>query len=99
MNKKEQRMYPKDHMCMSLKTFILILNFIIVLACTATLIFQGSQCFIRYFSADTKAILSVKPTGQATFLALTICPRYDAHTTLEPKCIIYGFLGLRKPTM
>jgi len=31
----------------------------------------------RYLTGDTKAILSVRETGDATFLAFTVCPSYD----------------------
>ena len=39
--------------------------------------FQGSQCLIRWFGAETKAILSVRPTGDSTFVALTFCPSFE----------------------
>lgn len=70
-----QRNSTTSRIFLSLKTFILVVNVVIILTCTATLIFQGSKCLMRYFSSDTKAILSVKKTGEATFLAFTICPR------------------------
>lgn len=75
--KKDQKMYGHSRWYMSLKTIVFAINLLIVLACTATLIFQGSQCLIRFFRTDTKAILSVKPTGDATFFALTVCPRFE----------------------
>lgn len=61
-------------------SLILVINVFVVLACTGGLIFQGSQCLKRFWDSETKAILSVKPSGEATFLAFTFCPSFkDAY--------------------
>ncbi|TRY78400.1 hypothetical protein TCAL_10416 [Tigriopus californicus] len=62
-------------------SLVLFINVFVVLACTGGLIFQGSQCLKRFWDSETKAILSVKPSGEATFLAFTFCPSFkDAYS-------------------
>lgn len=68
---------PGKTFCVSLKNIILVINIVIILACTGTLLFQGSKCLSRYLASDTKAIMSVRPTGETTFLAFTICPTFE----------------------
>ena len=62
---------------LSFKSFAIAVNIFIILICTATLVYQASQCIMRWLGEETKAILSVKRSGEATFLALSICPRFE----------------------
>ena len=55
----------------------LTINVLVIVGCTLGLAFQASQCIRRYWKAETKIVLKIKPTGEATYLALTICPSYD----------------------
>ena len=38
--------------------------------------FKGVTCIQQYITEDTKATLSVQPTGDTTFIAFTICPDF-----------------------
>ncbi|TRY78401.1 hypothetical protein TCAL_10417 [Tigriopus californicus] len=60
------------------RNLVLTIKVAIVITCTVLLFVQSEKCFKRYFQYDTTATLSVKPTGEATFLAFSICPAFEA---------------------
>lgn len=59
------------------RNLILMIKLAIIVTCTLLLFVQSEKCFKRYFQFDTTATLSVKPTGEATFLAFSICPAFE----------------------
>ena len=63
---------------LTLDNFILLLKVVIVLICISVLCWQVRKCLDRYLQYDTTTTLSVKRTGDSTFVALTVCPAYES---------------------
>ena len=55
---------------------VLLVKALIVLLCACALFVQSGRCLVRYLDKATSTILSVRPTGQAPFMAFTLCPDY-----------------------
>ena len=56
------------------------INLTIILACSGSLIFQAVLNIQKYLKYETRTLLTVKNTGDTTFLAFTICPTFhDAY--------------------
>lgn len=53
-----------------------LLKALVTTLCTIVLLWQLSKCLSRYLQYETTAILSVKKTGETTFLAFTVCPAF-----------------------
>ena len=69
-----------------LKYCLTAVNFAIVFACTCVLSLQIKGSVTKYLSFDTKAIISVKRTGDVTFIAFTVCP--DFHNAYKRQKLI-----------
>ena len=63
--------------CLNPKYLLLLIKLSIILLCTTGLIIQGKACISRYLKYETTAVLTVKPTGEATFPAFTVCPAFE----------------------
>lgn len=60
------------------KRLIDVINIFIAITCTGLLAYQTKVCLEKYLQSETRTVLKIKPTGDATFLAFTICPAYES---------------------
>ena len=59
---------------------VFVINFLVTLLCTLGLLIQCNNCVQRWLAKETSTITSVKHSGDATFVAFTLCPSYfDAY--------------------
>ncbi len=57
---------------------LLALKLLVVVTCLSVTIWQAQVALERFLARDTSTILAVKPTGNETFLTMTVCPAFGS---------------------